>query len=358
MKKKDSPREAQGLQEEQGKVSLRRRFFSPPTLISFSIAFAFILLLVTRFELDWGATWGNISQSNPWMYILAIVSYYLSFYFRGVRWRWLARNAGVHLSPNGRLPSSFSCSQLILMGWFANAITLFHLGDAYRAYLFAEDARGSFSRTIGTVLAERIIDMVTVLMLLVLGAALVSFSRDVSPSPLFVAGALAMVLLLGVFLALMRFYGVRLSRFLPLFLQGAYGRFHEGTMGSFKHRLPLLFMLGLAAWFLEILRLFLVIQALGMDISFPLIIFVALANALLTTISITPGGLGIVEPGIVGLLMLSLDPPHAVSVALVDRSISYASVIVFGGLLILLRHVLLARRRQRTATLSPTNPLQ
>ena len=45
------------------------------------------------------------------------------------------------------------------------------------------------------------------------------------------------------------------------------------------------------------------------------------------------GGLGVVEPGIIGILMLSLDRPDSVSIALMDRSISYGSIVLLGGIL-------------------------
>ena len=76
-----------------------------------------------------------------------------------------------------------------------------------------------------------------------------------------------------------------------------------------------------------------------------LIVFVTIANAILSAIPLTPGGLGIVEPGIAGLLTLApalaaLEPADALSVALsvalLDRSISYVSLIIFGSVAFLL----------------------
>ena len=55
------------------------------------------------------------------------------------------------------------------MGWFANAVTWFRLGDAYRAYVFTQDTGAEFPRTIGTVLAERVLDVVMVFLLLANG---------------------------------------------------------------------------------------------------------------------------------------------------------------------------------------------
>ena len=61
--------------------------------------------------------------------------------------------------------------QIIFLSWFANCVVPAKLGDAYRAYLLKKDANVGFSKTIGTILAERIIDMI-ILFVLLAGAAL------------------------------------------------------------------------------------------------------------------------------------------------------------------------------------------
>ena len=71
---------------------------------------------------------------------------------------------------------------------------------------------------------------------------------------------------------------------------------------------------------------------------------VALASALLTTLPITPAGLGFVESAIVGILLLAaswglapgIDENVAASVAILDRVISYWSLIVTGIILYLI----------------------
>ena len=128
-------------------------------------------------------------------------------------------------------------------------------------------------------------------------------------------------------------------------LEQAYHRFHRGTLGSFK-QLPVLLVLGLVGWLLEMARLYLVVQALDLQITLPLVPVVALGNAILSTVP-TPGGLGAVESGMPALLLLdfNLNLAEAGAVTVVDRSITYASVVVLGGLAFLLRQVLRARRR-------------
>ncbi len=329
-------------------VSVRRRFLSTPTLLSFGVAAAIIVLLLWRLDFDLGETWRTVRGMNPWLYLLAFGAYYLSFVFRGARWRILARNAGVVSPPDGRLPSIAHASRLIVIGWFVNSVAWLRLGDAYRAYAFAEDSRGSFPASLGTVLAERVLDMSIVFVVLVVSVFLLSTTSDSSASQYLLIAAFVMAAGLATLLVLMKRFGASLARFLPGRLESGYHRFQQGTLGSFK-QLPLILMLGLAGWFLETARLFLVIQALGISTPLALVPVVALGHAILSTVP-TPGGVGAVEPGVTGLLLLELGRNDAVSVALVDRSITYLSIIVIGGLVFMARQLRQSRHHDDHVT--------
>lgn len=322
--------------------------FSIPTLISFSIAAMFLLLLVTRFNIDWSETAAILRTSDIFLYLVAFASYYFGFLLRGLRWRIMLKNANVIGPETRNAPSVLTFGGYVFMGWFANAVTWFRLGDAYRAYVFTEDTGASFSRTMGTVLAERVLDVVMVFILLVLAAFAVYSGGNVSGIPLFLGIAAVLVFIgLGMLVAMKQFGG-RLAMLLPSRFRETYDRFHQGTMESFK-QLPVLFVLSVLVWFTEVGRLYFVIQALDLSqtVTFSLVLFVTLANAILTTVPITPGGLGIVEPGILGLLTLSLPRSEALSVALLDRSISYLSIVILGAVFFLLYHV--SRRWVRRA---------
>ncbi len=179
-------------------VSLKKRFFSIPTILTFVIAAALFFFLVSRFDLDWGATWENIRGMNPWFYVVGLSMYYLSFVFRGIRWRILAHNAGIDQGPDARLPSVSQSSQLILIGWFVNSITWLRLGDAYRAYALSQESRGSFSASLGTVLAERVLDMITIFVLLLVSAIFLTTNSDSNASKFIVLAGFLMAFLLAI----------------------------------------------------------------------------------------------------------------------------------------------------------------
>ncbi|MDE2685996.1 MAG: lysylphosphatidylglycerol synthase transmembrane domain-containing protein [Chloroflexota bacterium] len=333
---------------------LKRRIFSLPSLLLFVIFAAFVYFLLTQFPTDWSATFDTIAHMNPWYYLLAFALYYATFILRGQRWRMLAQNTGdLDDIPHGRLPTIRESSTYILIGWFVNSITWLRMGDGYRAWLFARGSGGSFSWSLGTVLAERVLDVVSMLLILLASALFLLFSaRSISDAAVFVIPGTSFVIpshivvILGIFvvvvlslcvLVAMKLWGPRFARFLPSRLEDEFHRFQSGTLGSMK-QMPTVIALGGGAWVLEVARLYFVAQALGLEVPLALIAIAALSAAILSTVPI-PGGVGFVESGIIGVLLLALGRPEAVSIALVDRSITFVSVIVIGGVVFLISQV-------------------
>jgi uncharacterized protein (TIRG00374 family) len=302
-------------------------------LVSLALAVAFLVFLVVRFDIDLDATWRQVRSGNPWLLTLAVAIHYTTFIFRGARWRLLLQNAQ---GPNRRPPGVVYCSELTLLGWFANSVAWFRLGDAYRAHLYQNERQESFSRTVGTIVSERALDTVMVVALLLLSVPFL-VSRG-SFAPWTVVGiALALQALLGITLFLVWKSGDRLNRWLPAWMAERVQHFREGVTGSFG-QWPLVVLLGLLGWLAEAARFYLVALALGMPLSLALVVFATLANSLLTLVP-TPGGVGAVESGVAGLLvkLSSLAASGASALVLVDRAISYVSIILTGGIIFLAR---------------------
>ena len=304
----------------------RRRYLGLTTVIPFGLAALGLAFLVTGFDVDLAGTWARIKASDPLLFALAILVHYATFPFRGARWRALLKN----VQPEGtRVLGVAHCSALMLIAFFVNSLVWFRLGDAYRAYAYADQTGESFLRSIGTVLAERVLDVTVVFLLVVAGAVMLAIGGADASWRFVVTAAIVAAALMGVLMA-MAVFRWGLANRLPSQLRDFYNRFHQGAIGSLR-RLPLTIFLSLLSWLAEVGRVYLVAEAVGVEISPGLVILVAVANALLTLIPLTPGGLGLVEPGLVGLLMISLPRSEALPVALLDRSISFLSLLVVGG---------------------------
>lgn len=323
-----------GAPKTQLRFTNRTRSFLLRLVITFALLAGFGSVALWRIDIAWSDTWVAIKAINPWWYVVALATHYLTFIFRGYRWILLLRNSS---SDNQKwTPSIWYASRVILMSWFANSVAWFRIGDAYRAYVYAEDSKTSFSHSMGVVLADRIVDLAVIVVLMLTGVIILLTVGQIQPPVLILILGVALLILLIVALLAMVFARKWISPKLPRQIRDTYHKFYDATMGSFR-RMDIVFLLAVAAWLCEVGRLFFVLKAMGISISLGLILFVPMANGLLSGVPLTPGGLGFVETGITGLLGLELAFEIAVAVALVDRTISFLSTILFGGLAFLIR---------------------
>ena len=332
--------------------SLRRRVISLPALISFLVAGGFLLFLVTRFDVDLRVTWEQVKAANPWLLVAAFAIHYTTFFFRGARWRLLLQSSAEISGDREPVPGLVFCSRAVLLGWFVNSIGWLRLGDAYRAYLYREEYGAAFSGAIGTLLAERLLDVVLVALLLVIAAPFLVGEAGGGSAWALVTGiaGLLVVVLAVLLVALLRLRELFL-RWLPDWLASRFERFLAGA-ATVRHQPVQTTSLGILGWAAEMGRMYLVAMALGFDLSVALVVFLTLANSLLSLVP-TPGGVGAVESGVAGLAvrLASLAKESATALVLVDRFITYISVIVVGAVIFAARPVLARRRGNDSRTL-------
>ncbi len=273
--------------------------------------------------LDWRGIWTEIRQINLSLFLLALLVYYTTLLPRAVRWRRMLRNLG-HVLPLRLL------GEVIFLSWFVNHLIPAKMGDLYRGLILRRREQISFSMTTGSVLAERVIDMFALLIVAITAAfffvrgELLTEMRSILLS----AGILVVLIAGGLFL----FW--RLDSSLLSWLPHRLGeRFESFQRGIFMSVQPLwlIILLTALAWAAEAGRFFLVANAMGVPLTMPQLLFVFAAGALLLAAP-TPGGLGAVEGGMVGVMLL-LDVPvdMAAAVAIVDRLISYWLVLIPGA---------------------------
>ena len=326
----DAPADEQIPERE---VSLARRVLNWRTIGSVIFAIALLVLAFNTLGVNIEATWQLMLGANVGYLALAFVVYYLTFPVRAFRWRYILAKVGTRVRFVDAL-------EILYLSWFVNCLVPAKLGDLYRAYLLKAHNGASASRTVGTIFIERIADII-VIFGLALAAGYWSFRGRSMPGVdvIFILGFVVALILIGAVVAL-RFQGHRVARYLPVRLAELWRRFHEGSTGALTaSALPVIGVSTVTIWVLEGARLYFVIRALdlpdvGLGISAS--IFVALVAALLTAMPLTPAGIGFVEAGIAGaLLIYGVSPESAAAVALTDRAISILSVILFGGILYL-----------------------
>lgn len=303
-----------------------RTLLNKKTIISFIVSFAILYFLIKNIDIN-----GVIAVSKNLdisIYVLAIVVHYSSFYVRGLRWKKLLNTIQIRASTP-------ALTEMVFLSWFANSIVPAKIGDVYRSYLLKKYNSAPMSTSLGTIVVERIFDIAVLLILLSVSGAILF--KDKIPGQILQSLEVGYILLglviLG--LVLLKVFKSQIIQIVPNKFVVIFENLHQSVYDSFSNTSTFMnvSILTVVSWFLESGRFLLVTRALGVDLNLPVIIFVVLAASLLTAIPLTPAGLGAVEVSIVGILaIMGIDTAIGTSIALLDRLISYWSILAVGAI--------------------------
>ena len=232
---------------------------------------------------DFGAL-GDALASFRWAWFpgalaLVLVNYLLRF------WRWqiyLAR-LGIDV-PAGR---SFS----IFLAGLLGTLTPLKAGEVLKSGLLRRSYGVPIRRSAPIVVVERITDGLGIVVLAALGGAGEASNRALLVVAL--AGALVLVVALR-------------TRLLDRFAVLAEARSAAGALLG----LPLLAgmtALAAASWFFECLAAYVCVRGLELDVGFPDTVVAFTVSSLAGALSFVPGGLGVAESGLTGLLRTLAD---------------------------------------------------
>lgn len=343
--KKESELRQQAHQESQKdqeitreQLSLRKRLLNWRTLVPLVIVIVLLAYLAYKAKINPQEVWSTIKSANLLYFFIGFAAYYASFPLRALRWRVLLENVGFTKENGIHLPRFWKIVEIIYISFFANSVVPAKLGDLYRAYLLRQEIKVSVTRGVGTVLAERLLDLI-VLLLLFIPAIIISLHENL-PKELQIALEVTLgAVVVGIAaLFVLRQLREPIAKLIPSRLRGQYYHLQEGILGSFR-RLPTLSVLTVGVWICEALRFYFVVLALGLIGGDPVhvlaaAIFIGLGEALLTVVPATGGGVGLVEAGMVAMIALFYHGPglanHATAAILLDRIISYVSLLVIG----------------------------
>ncbi|NJE84654.1 flippase-like domain-containing protein [Thermococcus sp. CX2] len=265
----------------------------------------------------------TLIEKVPLHYLaLALLTYYVSVVLYAIRWKLVLRGMG-------RDAPLFELVKAILASIFMNNVTPMSRGGGELLRIAWISKKNNIPTGISTVsiVYERILETVPVFVLFLVG--MLYFSS--TPELLFLIGVAGVA---AIWIKWEAF--VRLS--LRLFKTSVSEEEMEKILSlRDRHNINLMgILLSSAVWILDVARLKLITLAFGLHLSLSLIAVISIANLLLGLVAFTPGGIGIIEGGLVGTLThFGIPLGFAVSVTLLERFVSYVlSTLV--GLVVLL----------------------
>jgi len=257
-------------------------------------------------DLDPARVWNEIRSANVALLLLTTVVTMGAFFTRAVRWRFFL--APVH--PDSPLGSRFAG---VCVGFMLNnLLPSGRVGELGRAYAYSRLEPVSLSTAVATLVVERLLDGVAILVLLVLAITGPGFPAETLPAEL-VASIRLVTVFLGIVLAavvlLVAFPGpaVRIcgrvaGRLLPDRLGtgvvGVISGVVDGlaSMRGWRHMLPAL-LWSFVVWTVQSLSFWIGFLAFNIDLPFAAAVVTNAAIAVAVTLPAAPGYLGTFQIG-------------------------------------------------------------
>jgi len=301
-----------------------------------SVLIAGILLYLVFRKIDWIAFWEKALQVEYSWVIVSIVISVLGYVLRAYRWNLL-------LEPMGYKLSTYRTLVAVLIGYLAN-IALPRFGEITRCGVMNKNDNVAISKGLGSVVSERIIDVLTLLVLIILGLLienerLISFLKSSYSSlelPSYTVWILLVIVAgagigLFVFIRNQRNKG---GKFLSLI-----NDFIDGVLSLKDIKNPIGFVLStIALWVIYYLMAYLIVFALPetsqLDLGAGLMLLITGAIALTLPVQ---SGFGVYHGMVAGMLALySIDNTTGVFLATLLHTSQIMSIAFFGSIALLI----------------------
>ncbi|MFC2131047.1 lysylphosphatidylglycerol synthase transmembrane domain-containing protein [Bacteroidota bacterium] len=314
-------------------------------IIRFSISAILIIASVwyaTR-DIDFNELWRIILNANYLWVIMSIPVILLSHWVRAMRWKTM-------LDPALKVKSAstWNLFSAVMIGYAFNCV-LPRGGEFVRPYVYSRRERVSFTSTFATIVVERVIDVIT---LVVIFALVFFFLSDQIITAFTEIDVNKIILLVALFLfvGIVCFYPPVFRYLIKLFIKPVSNKFYEKISQLFEK-----FLKGFAIikspsryirlgaesfliWFLYTVPMFIMFFSfdfqnvfhLGFDDAILLIIISGIG----VTIAPTPGAIGVYHVLISNAMVrfYSISPEEALAYATLTHAINYLIQVTVGGL--------------------------
>ena len=285
------------------------------------ILFAVVVYLIMGVYANFGNLLLALEKFN-WIYLpLMIILVTLAYFVRFIKWNFFLRNVDVYLPLKQNL--------FVFFSGLSMTITPAKAGEIWKGWLIREINGENLSNTVPVVIVDRVTDVIGLIILSLTGILYYK-------SGIYVL--LILVILFAAFIIAIK--SETISNRLISILETRAGRYSgdiKDMHETFKRSLASKYLVGMSllavlAWFLECLSIFFVIQGFGQSISLVLSVFLYSFASIVGAVSLIPGGLGVAEATLSGLLVIfGFSSSIAVGAALIIRlgTLWYGAILGF-----------------------------
>lgn len=295
-----------------------------------------VLIVIIVKVIDFGAVKHILAGFNWRLTTVLLVIYGLGMIFRTIRWSYL-------ISQNKSISFSSILAALVL-GFMINNLLPAKLGELARAEILAREKKLSRSFLLGTILAERLLD---VLMLVIFLAIAVPFSESLA---LILSSNKNYIIIIaaiffGLFLLLNEKIRLKIIKTFPKKWQKTFYHISKKFAESFlflksRKLLPKILLFTILVWLTTFLSYYTIIR--GFNVSLPLYayLFIISVSALGMVIPSSPANAGVYHAIATAAIMLFMVPKEtAFTIAVVANAFDVIPSVVFGAIVIIRKNI-------------------
>lgn len=291
----------------------------------------FLWLALRNADLD--AVRHALADAKVGPVLLAVAVFGVGYVFQAARWRRIAD------TPEIPLRSFFA---MLIGGLACNNVLPVRIGEFLRAGWLSRDARISGGRAFGSIVLDRICDVITLAVLFAIGLQAVASAAWLVR---LAVGALLAVIAIAIVLVLARLYSRRRGHQPTSSERGRVMTVLRETVVMLgqpigRHRAATWLGLSVCTWLLSAVASTLVGRALGIDLSPLEAVFITSALALGVAIPSSPGYIGTYQwIGVAALGLLDVPVEQALAFSILMQATWYVPTTLVGGVFIGLRAI-------------------
>ena len=221
----------------------------------------------------------SIQQIDSVYFLFATIFLLGSVWLRGLRWKWLFKESSS--------PSVSSLYRAELIGYFGNNVLPLRLGELLRTYIVGKENNFSKSFVFGTVVLERLMDMLALTFFGIILLFLYPFEEEWI-SDYLLKGGVAILIIILTLTILSRFKSNNTSnKFLSILNQ-----ILDGLLSIRKQKVIPVVISSLLIWSIYLLDVYLIQKAFQFNLSWAQTLAVLVISSLVLSIPSAPGMIG------------------------------------------------------------------
>ena len=282
----------------------------------------------------------NIAIINLNDILIAVILLILSCFPRALRWKLL-----VEPFESMSFQHVFSAT---MIGYFGNGILFFRLGEFLKAFVLAKKHKITVPQAFGTVIAERILDLLMVLLIFLIIIPSYSLNDEKIKMALFLSSSVIVIILASIVIV----YRLDLIETLSQsrIFQTRYGqkiispiqKLFEGVVAIFKNKnIFLIMFLSLFLWSIYLYIGVIVLDACKISLGYLEIGLLTVISSFIIGLPSLPGAAGTLHSGVRYALegVFQISASKALSYAIISHAISYFPLLAIGFVYFLISNV-------------------